>query len=275
MKQENTFTFAKSKHLPKVTLLMASMYDFSYGKHAHEEFAIGCTLKGMQNFFCKGSHFSSTPGNVMFINPEENHDGHPGDNTPLEYIMLYISPDQLSPLMDASANKPLCSHRPTQTIVNDYVMQQYIFSLAHTISTQRYSALEQEFLLYKLANRLTQHMGHGHPNQWKKHKDAMLLTVKDYIHTHAMENISIDDLCVVANLSKYHFIRTFRNQFGITPHQYVVNYRINTARKELESGLPPSDVAQKTGFADVSHLNRRFKKSFGITPKQYQQQLFH
>lgn len=76
-----------------------------------------------------------------------------------------------------------------------------------------------------------------------------------------------------AAMSKYHFIRLFHRQFGITPHQYVLNCRINAARKYLETGLPSSHVAQLSGFADNSHLNRHFKRTFGMTPKQYQLQL--
>ncbi|WP_414830857.1 helix-turn-helix transcriptional regulator [Alteromonas sp. H39] len=74
-------------------------------------------------------------------------------------------------------------------------------------------------------------------------------------------------------MSKYHFIRLFNQQFGMTPHQYVLNCRINRARQALEMGNSVFDTAVDLGFADVSHFNRKFKRTFGITPRQYQRQL--
>nr|WP_275138692.1 AraC family transcriptional regulator [Vibrio furnissii] len=74
-------------------------------------------------------------------------------------------------------------------------------------------------------------------------------------------------------MSKFHFIRLFNEQFGMTPHQFVLNCRVNRAKQALEVGDKASDVAIDLGFADVSHLNRKFKRVFGITPHQYQRQL--
>ena len=104
-------------------------------------------------------------------------------------------------------------------------------------------------------------------------KDTLLLKVRECIHDNIAEDLSIEELSLVAGISKFHFIRLFRGQFGLTPHQYILNLKINKARSLLEAGRPPSDVAQEFGFFDVSHLNRHFKRSFGITPKQYQLQL--
>lgn len=50
MAQDNHFVYQKSRHLDQVTLLQASMSDFTYGKHAHEEYSFGITLTGRQDF---------------------------------------------------------------------------------------------------------------------------------------------------------------------------------------------------------------------------------
>lgn len=82
---------------------------------------------------------------------------------------------------------------------------------------------------------------------------------------------SLTQVSEQANLSKYHFLRMFRQHFGITPHQYILNCRINRAREDLERGAALDDVVFKYGFSDLSHFNRRFKPVFGMTPRQYQQ----
>ena len=58
---------------------------------------------------------------------------------------------------------------------------------------------------------------------------------------------------------------------GMSPHQYLVNVRVNSARALLTSGAGRrslADVAAAVGFADQSHLTRQFKRVLGLTPKQ-------
>ncbi len=106
-----------------------------------------------------------------------------------------------------------------------------------------------------------------------RRQETLLVRAKDFILDNLNKDLSIDDIAGAASMSKSHFIRRFRSQFGITPHQYVLNCRINSARKVLELGTPASEVAQAFGFADGSHFNRRFKRVYGMTPKQYQLQI--
>lgn len=74
-------------------------------------------------------------------------------------------------------------------------------------------------------------------------------------------------------MSKYHFLRLFRQQFGMTPHQYVLNCSVNAARSALDQGSPLTEIALRFGFADLSHFNRRFKRIYGMTPFQYQRDI--
>jgi AraC-like DNA-binding protein len=120
---------------------------------------------------------------------------------------------------------------------------------------------------------MTGRMGVYRPDDWTDSKETLLLRARDYIHDNIEGDLSIDDLSRAAHLSKYHFIRLFRSQFGLTPHQYVINHRINRVREELAAGGSPTEVAQRFGFFDVSHMNRYFKRAYGLTPRQYQVQL--
>ena len=103
--------------------------------------------------------------------------------------------------------------------------------------------------------------------------DALLGLAKAYIHAHLDRDISLDDISQAAHISKYHFLRLFRQQYGITPHQYVINCRINAARAALDVGTSLTEVALRYGFADLSHFNRRFKRIYGMTPHQYQRDI--
>jgi AraC family transcriptional regulator len=94
--------------------------------------------------------------------------------------------------------------------------------------------------------------------------------VRDYIHQHLGENITLDDLAASVSLSRYHFARRFRVSTGSAPHEYVLQQRVARARTLLaRTNQPLPEIALLCGFADQSHLNRVFKKHTGLSPGQY------
>jgi len=70
-------------------------------------------------------------------------------------------------------------------------------------------------------------------------------------------------------MSRFRFLRLFRDALGMPPHRFQVAQRIALARRMLESGRSVGDTAVATGFADQSHLHRHFVRTLGITPGAY------
>lgn len=269
--QSSRFRYVKSSYMPDLTVLHAEMSDFSYDRHAHEEYAFGVTLAGRQDFFSGGIFHRSPPGHVIQFNPEEVHDGEPGGEGALGYVMAYVSPRRLEALFAAaSGSERAGGFRSGETLISDPVLRAAILELVQLVTHRVGSRLDQEYALYRMAMALVRRDGGLPPSGKTRRADALLLRARDYVLAHLEEDVSLDDLSRAAHLSKYHFLRLFREQFGITPHQYVLNCRINAARGALETGTRPSDVACRYGFSDLSHFNRRFKRIYGMTPFQYQ-----
>lgn len=94
--------------------------------------------------------------------------------------------------------------------------------------------------------------------------------VRDYVHEHLHERISLEDLAASVSLSRFHFARRFRQSTGTSPHEFVLRQRVERARTMLlRTDRPLRDIALSCGFADQSHLTRVFRKQTGTTPGRF------
>ncbi len=99
---------------------------------------------------------------------------------------------------------------------------------------------------------------------------AKLKLVTEYIHDHLDSDLKLIDLSKILNISPYHFLRLFKHSVNVTPHQYILQQRIDRAKYLLQSTcLDLDEIALRVGFCDRSHLNRCFKNSTGQTPSQW------
>jgi AraC family transcriptional regulator len=98
---------------------------------------------------------------------------------------------------------------------------------------------------------------------------SKLQQVTEYIHEHLEQDLKLIELAAIAQISPYHFLRLFRNSLGTTPHQYILQRRIEKAKYLLQhSQLSIAEIASIVGFCDQSHFTRYFKRITGATPKQ-------
>jgi AraC family transcriptional regulator len=86
-------------------------------------------------------------------------------------------------------------------------------------------------------------------------------------------SFSIETLASAAGLSPYHFIRTFEELTGVTPHRYLRRLRLRAAAARISSGRAKIlDIALDSGFGDVSNFNRAFRAEFGRSPRSFRRQ---
>lgn len=99
---------------------------------------------------------------------------------------------------------------------------------------------------------------------------AVIQEVVSYISGHLEENLNLEALCRRTALSPYHFIRVFKRETGFTPHQYVMNARMDAARYLLaNTGLQIKEIGYRIGFSSESAFSSAFRKAEGMSPVQY------
>ncbi|BAZ14643.1 AraC family transcriptional regulator [Calothrix sp. NIES-4071] len=93
--------------------------------------------------------------------------------------------------------------------------------------------------------------------------------VLDYIEANLNNSLGLEELAQQVGMSQFYFSRLFKQSLGITPHQYVIQQRVEQAKLLLQKGeLGLAEIALECGFANQGHFNRHFKHLTGATPKE-------
>ena len=94
----------------------------------------------------------------------------------------------------------------------------------------------------------------------------------EYINEYLTEDLSLEAIATSIGMSKYHFCRLFRQEMGLTPWQYVIQQRIEAAKRLLANPqLSIAQISRRLGFSTQGQFTNFFRKHVGVSPKQYRQ----
>jgi AraC family transcriptional regulator len=103
---------------------------------------------------------------------------------------------------------------------------------------------------------------------------AKLAQSIEYINEWLHKNITLTEIATELNLSQYYFCRLFKQSICITPHQYLIQQRIERSKQLLsQKDIRIVDIATQCGFANPSHFARCFRKAMGISPQQFRESI--
>jgi AraC-like DNA-binding protein len=100
-----------------------------------------------------------------------------------------------------------------------------------------------------------------------------LLKAKDLVDAHYSEPLDVDDMAAAAGLSRAHFSREFRREFGESPHQYLLTRRLERAAWLLRAtDRSVADVCFSVGLSSVGSFTSSFSRTYGVSPTAYRAQ---
>lgn len=197
----------------------------------------------------------------------------------LEVTHVYISHDSVSSMANKVFDYDIEAIRiPDEVGIPDNVLPRLIDLLELEL---KQGGLGGNLYVESIKNQIALHLLRRYAKLDFKEGNCKsgLTTIKrrlilDFIHENIGRKISLEDLARLAQLSVPHFIRKFKVDFGISPAAYVMELRIQVARKMLISkkDLPIKVIASDCGFSDQSHMTRVFQKFFNKTPIQVRQE---
>jgi AraC family transcriptional regulator len=129
-----------------------------------------------------------------------------------------------------------------------------------------------ESLTQVLVIHLLRHYSTSTQNIALKHSGLTTSQVRqaiDYVQAHLDRNLSLAEIAAATNISPTYFSRLFKRATGSSPHQYVIQQRVERAKFLLKTtDLAIANIASQVGFSSQSHLTQHFKRLTGVTPKQ-------
>lgn len=243
-------------------------YAHPFPLHFHPEYVLGLVESGSRRLTCKGREWDIGPMDLLLFNPGDLHACVQSGGA-LSYRSLSISMEVMLDLAQAVTGErklPVFS----QTVLQDSCLTARLSSL-HNMVLNGASALEKDEALLLLTAGLIRICGVTMPQE----PAAGAIDVEPictYIRGHLSERIRLDHLCRGAGVSSSTLLRAFVRAKGVTPYQYLESVRISEAKDLLGQGLPPVEVALRTGFTDQSHFTNCFTRFLGLAPGAYREQ---
>jgi len=277
MQFDSTVEFWSDPRMPYVETRRACQSRICYKAHSHPTFSIGVVDCGESNF---SSSFAQNQiirnGAVVVIPAHVQHSCNPLPNQAWSYQMLHLETKWLKQLLDElnhdipidSALLNAITPKIKPNILNDREIYQAFCVLNATLFDQAKSILIKEQTLITILMEILLPTFDWELIEVAEYYQQYLPKLNECLKEN-IENLSLSTLSEKMQMSRYSLIRLFKHYFGLTPHAYQLNKKINQARQSLKKQGTFAQLAYDLEFADQSHFQRIFKQYTGVTPKQY------
>jgi AraC-like DNA-binding protein len=252
--------------LKYVEVLLGSYRNYEFAQHFHTVPAIGVVERGTMSSYCRNTTHIVPTGTVLLFSPGEVHAPKPAAEIGWSLRMIYFEKEFFQRWSeDFGPGVP----QFLNPFVQDDPLAASLLRLHRKLERHADTLNIEDDLADVFAHLSARHMCDPKYDPAVRNERDKIIRVKDYLHSFYWKNISVEDLAEIAQLSRFHLMRTFRRDVGLSPYAYLTQIRVEAAKKLLGGGTPIIDVAGDIGFTDQSHFTRHFKRITGVTPGQY------
>ena len=237
-----------------------------YARHSHETFSIGLIDSGASTYHNGEQRCRIEAGTLVLMNPGDVHACNPIQNQPWAYRMLYVDAAWLSALQDELGIDGSGLRRFAPILTRDPRLQAGFRRFHAVLVDPQVDPLTKQGAAVAFFSELHERLELDATGAVSA---AKLQRAAAFIADNYQRSLKLEEISRMAGLSPSSLIRAFKKQFGMTPHAYLTNRRVQFARTELRCGRPIADVALAAGFADQAHLQRLFKQLLATTPGHY------
>jgi AraC-like DNA-binding protein len=249
----------------------ARHHSFAFEPHFHSTVCLALIVSGALKLTIGRQTETAAKGSFVFINAGDVHAGH-ATSAAQGWVMrtLHVAPVNLAEQMRnhglrAEADLPIRSG-----IHNERALADLFFGI-HACAQTDDDRLKRDESLQRLVSVLAGHAEPAHRGETGVPTGSRTEAkrIRDYIEDRLFEQIRLSDLSKLVSMPPYTVVRVFRRTFGIPPHRYHTQRRVDAAQKLIRDRVPLSSISHLCGFADQAHLTRAFRRTLGYTPGLY------
>lgn len=251
---------ARWNDLGGLEVLTADFCRHAFLPHFHDTYMLATVEKGSARMRHEAGESAITPGKTILLNPGDLHDAE--GTTPhlrWQYRVFFLPSNILKPLTDKES---LVFRNPVST---DTHLWRRLISLHRSLHRQ-VTLLERSTAMTHLLEVLGGQVTHASITPEFSVPRLPLDRVKQYLQAHWAEAVSLDQLVQIGGLSRFHLLRSFRSCYGLAPHAFQLQLRVEKAKSMLFAGMSAKDAAVECGFFDQAHLTRTIRRYTGATP---------
>lgn len=240
--------------------------------HYHEFDKLLLLYRGSVEYTVEGVIYELRPGDLLLIRHHDVHRPVISGQTEYERAIFWISPDCLR---EGETDLEQCFHTASQRRAALYHPSDecwkrltWLVQALESAGEDDVSALMRRsyfLLLMGELNRVVRSGQAARPEDVDRSIDAVLR----HINTHLAEELTVESLAAMCYLSRYHFMRRFKDATGYTVHNYIQLKRLTLAAQMLTEGRGAGETAAVCGFGDYSTFLRSFRRHYGVTPGSF------
>lgn len=252
---------------PGFEVASATLGGHRFERHSHDEFVISANLRGEERVWLDGRTFDAGPGAITCYNPGQIQGGGVAEDQPWQFVSLYIAPGSLAEMLGLQRLEFECPSGRQPALAGALAE-----AVERVLGDDAFVRQRGEERLTLLLAEIACAMG-GRLPQEALEGGGRIANLQDWLAADLARQPSLDEMAAYLGLSRFHLLRSFQKQVGLSPRQWAMQLRTRRAQALLRAGLPATEVAHELGFADQSHLNRHFRAAYGVSPGSFQRAL--
>ena len=234
--------------------------------HTHNYLELFYIVGGKGQFLIQDKLYPVNANNLVIINPNITHTEVSINAQPLEYIVLGIEGIELSPNERSDGQFHILDHFESAEIsgcLRNILREMEQKNTGHEDVCQAY----MEILIIRLMRNTALTVS---TDAQVASGNRQCAAVKRYIDLHFKEPLTLEQLAKESHINKYYLSHAFKQEYGISPINYMINRRIEESKYLLaETDLSLSQVAQLLGFSSLSYFSQVFRRTQSLTPMEY------